>query len=154
MAPRYSKTIRDPKSPYSLGGISEGLDPFRFFLCWLNHPRTVVTVTINKSVECLQTRNSLADFRGKELPDENPYRFRRIFTCKRKWEFRGDQEISGEMYRMYNEGCDQGDDCPIRDPLPTSACTSASVVSVFGSVFASIRRLLLCCGVLLAVSEA
>ena len=56
MAPRYSKTIRDPKSPYSLGGISEGLDPFRFFLCWLNHPRTVVTVTINKSVECLQTQ--------------------------------------------------------------------------------------------------
>ena len=33
------------------------------------------------------------------------------------WEFRGDQEISGEMCLVYNEGCDQGDGCSTRDPL-------------------------------------
>ena len=39
----------------------------------------------------------------------------------RKWEFRGDQEISGKMCQVSNEGCDQGDGCLTRDPLPRPA---------------------------------
>ena len=46
--------------------------------------------------------------------------------------------LSTEMCLTYNEGCDQGNGCPTRVPLPTSACTSASVVSVLRSVCASV----------------
>ena len=69
--------------------------------CCILHINRSGLNTINKSVGCLQTRNSSADFRGKELYDGNPSHSRRFFYWKQHFHENGNFVRIGEFRGKY-----------------------------------------------------